>query len=99
MRFEPSWEAPPPIPFMAKPNTICVYCGSGLGSRPGLRRGGPHVRTQLAESGIGLVYGGGSLGLMGELARSVLDHGGQVTGIIPEFLIDARAHARGRRRA
>jgi predicted Rossmann-fold nucleotide-binding protein len=40
----------------------------------------------LAENGIRLVYGGGSLGLMGAVAKSVLDHGGSVTGIIPEFL-------------
>ena len=42
----------------------------------------------LAENNIGLVYGGGSLGLMGALAKSVLDHGGHVTGIIPEFLTE-----------
>jgi hypothetical protein len=41
----------------------------------------------LAEAGIGLVYGGGSNGLMGEIARSVLENGGHVTGIIPEFLV------------
>jgi uncharacterized protein (TIGR00730 family) len=41
----------------------------------------------LAEAGMGLVYGGGSLGLMGELARAVLAGGGHVTGIIPEFLV------------
>jgi uncharacterized protein (TIGR00730 family) len=44
-----------------------------------------------AENGIGLVYGGGSLGLMGAVANGVLDHGGKVTGIIPDFLI-AREH-------
>ena len=42
----------------------------------------------LAEDGIGLIYGGGSIGLMGELAKSVLKHGGKVTGVIPEFLIE-----------
>jgi len=42
----------------------------------------------MAEAEIGLVYGGGSVGLMGTLARTVLDHGGQVTGIIPDFLRD-----------
>ena len=41
----------------------------------------------LAENGVGLVYGGGSVGLMGAVAKSVLDHGGMVTGIIPEFLL------------
>jgi uncharacterized protein (TIGR00730 family) len=44
-----------------------------------------------AEAGIGLVYGGGSIGLMGAVATGVLDHGGKVTGIIPDFLI-AREH-------
>ena len=46
----------------------------------------------LAKNGIGLVYGGGSVGMMGAIAHSVLDHGGEVTGIIPEFLM-AREHA------
>ena len=46
----------------------------------------------LAENGIGLVYGGGSVGMMGAIAQAVLEHGGDVTGIIPEFLI-AREHA------
>jgi len=76
---------------MAKPNTICVYCGSGLGSDPAFLEAARTFGRQMAESGIGLVYGGGNIGLMGTLARSVLDHGGQVTGIIPEFL-KAREH-------
>ena len=46
----------------------------------------------LAQNGIGLVYGGGAVGMMGELAEAVLAHGGEVTGIIPEFLV-AREHA------
>ena len=46
----------------------------------------------LAKNGIGLVYGGGTVGMMGELADAVLDHGGEVTGIIPDFLV-AREHA------
>ena len=40
----------------------------------------------MAQAGIGLIYGGGNVGLMGEIARAVLDHGGHVTGVIPEFL-------------
>lgn len=43
---------------------------------------------RLAEAGIGLVYGGGNIGLMGAVARSVLAHGGHVTGVIPQFLVD-----------
>jgi uncharacterized protein (TIGR00730 family) len=46
----------------------------------------------LAKNGIGLVYGGGAIGIMGAIARSVHEHGGQVTGIIPKFLM-AREHA------
>ncbi|MBI1386269.1 MAG: TIGR00730 family Rossman fold protein [Rhizobiales bacterium] len=67
---------------------ICVYCGSGLGRAPTYRKAAIQLGRALAENGIGLVYGGGSLGLMGEVARSVLEHGGHVTGIIPGFLTE-----------
>ncbi|MGH6736615.1 MAG: TIGR00730 family Rossman fold protein [Methyloceanibacter sp.] len=65
---------------------ICVYCGSGGGRNPAFLEAARAFGRILATSRIGLVYGGGSLGLMGEIARSVLDHGGHVTGIIPGFL-------------
>jgi uncharacterized protein (TIGR00730 family) len=65
---------------------ICVYCGSGSGKTPAYAEGARILGRILATSRIGLVYGGGSLGLMGEIARSVLEHGGHVTGIIPGFL-------------
>jgi uncharacterized protein (TIGR00730 family) len=65
---------------------ICVYCGSGSGLNPAYAEAARRFGRILATSRIGLVYGGGSLGLMGELARSVLRHGGHVTGIIPGFL-------------
>ena len=65
---------------------ICVYCGSGPGHNPAFAAAARDFGRILAEGHIGLVYGGGSLGLMGEIARSVLDHGGYVTGIIPGFL-------------
>jgi uncharacterized protein (TIGR00730 family) len=67
--------------------TVCVYCGSGPGTDPAFVQAARGLGRALAENGIRLVYGGGSLGLMGETARAVLDHGGQVTGIIPEFLV------------
>jgi uncharacterized protein (TIGR00730 family) len=67
---------------------ICVYCGSGLGQNPAYAAAARTLGAQLAESGIGLVYGGGSLGLMGEVARATLDGGGRVTGIIPGFLTE-----------
>jgi uncharacterized protein (TIGR00730 family) len=66
--------------------TVCVYCGSGPGTNPRFVDAAIAFGKALADDGIRLVYGGGSLGLMGAVARSVLDHGGQVTGIIPEFL-------------
>lgn len=67
---------------------ICVYCGSGPGENPAYAEAARTVGRTMAEAGIGLVYGGGSLGLMGEIARTVLDSGGHVTGIIPAFLSD-----------
>jgi hypothetical protein len=66
--------------------SICVYCGSGTGENPAYAAGARTFGRILATSRIGLVYGGGSLGLMGEIARSVLKHGGHVTGVIPGFL-------------
>lgn len=70
----------------AKPRNICVYCGSGPGNNPVYTSAATALGQALAKSGIGLVYGGGSLGLMGTVARATLDAGGHVTGIIPEFL-------------
>jgi uncharacterized protein (TIGR00730 family) len=71
---------------MNRIRTICVYCGSGPGSNPRYIESAKALGKALAEAGIRLVFGGGSLGLMGALANSVLDHGGMVTGIIPDFL-------------
>ena len=71
---------------------ICVYCGSGPGSDPAFMEAARAFGTILAERGIGLVYGGGSVGLMGEIANAVLDHGGEAIGIIPGFLQN-REHA------
>ncbi len=71
---------------------ICVYCGSGPGSDPAFVTAARAFGAILAGNGIGLVYGGGSVGLMGELANAVLDRGGQVLGIIPTFL-ENREHS------
>jgi len=73
-------------PTVSSLHSICVYCGSGSGRAPAYARAARAFGRILAQSRIGLVYGGGSLGLMGEIARSVLHHGGHVTGIIPGFL-------------
>lgn len=71
---------------MANLEKICVYCGSGRGNNPAYAEAAEILGKSMAEAGIELVYGGGSVGLMGITAKSVLDHGGRVTGIIPGFL-------------
>ncbi|HEY0327797.1 MAG TPA: TIGR00730 family Rossman fold protein [Rhodopseudomonas sp.] len=71
---------------MGEIKTVCVYCGSGAGTNPRFIETAIAFGRQLALSGIGLVYGGGSIGLMGAVAKATLDHGGTVTGIIPSFL-------------
>jgi uncharacterized protein (TIGR00730 family) len=65
---------------------VCVYCGSAAGTDPLFVHAASVLGRALAEAEVGLVYGGGNTGLMGEMARSVLAHGGHVTGIIPDFL-------------
>ena len=67
---------------------VCVYCGSGPGSDPLFAETARAFGSLLAQNDIRLVYGGGSLGLMGAVANGVLDAGGKVTGIIPDFLKD-----------
>ena len=76
----------------SKIGKICVYCGSGPGTDPAFVEAASAFGAILAKNGIGLVFGGGSVGMMGTIAKSVRDHGGGVTGIIPEFLV-AREHA------
>jgi uncharacterized protein (TIGR00730 family) len=65
---------------------ICVYCGSAQGVDPLYEAAAASLGRALAKAGIGLVYGGGGNGLMGAIARAVLAGGGEVTGIIPDFL-------------
>ena len=66
--------------------SVCVYCGSGYGASPAYAEAARTLGQAMAMENLRLVYGGGSVGLMGTLARSVLDSGGAVTGIIPQFL-------------
>src|ERR1700745_526311 len=73
---------------MSTIKSICVYCASGPGKNPAFMDAAKTFGRILAENGIRLVYGGGSVGLMGALAESVIDHGGVVTGVIPEFLVN-----------
>jgi len=71
---------------MSKINAICVYCGSSPGNDPIFVETARKFGQILAENGVRLVYGGGSIGLMGAVAEAVHEHGGEATGIIPEFL-------------
>ena len=80
---------------MSQIRRICVYCGSGPGADPAFVAAARAFGRILADNRIGLIFGGGSVGLMGGLANAVLDHGGNVIGIIPEFLV-TREHALGR---
>ncbi|MEM8749543.1 MAG: TIGR00730 family Rossman fold protein [Pseudomonadota bacterium] len=73
---------------------ICVYCGSSSGDDPAFLAEAEALGKGLAAADIGLVYGGGDNGLMGMVARSTLQAGGRVTGIIPEFLVQVE-QARG----
>ncbi len=73
---------------------VCVYCGSGLGLNPAYKEAAQTLGAAMAHNDIGLVYGGGSLGLMGEVARATLENGGRVTGIIPQFLVEKEAMLR-----
>ena len=65
---------------------VCVFCGSRRGNQPEFAQAATDLGRQLATRGIALVYGGGRVGLMGLVADATLDSGGQVIGVIPEFL-------------
>jgi uncharacterized protein (TIGR00730 family) len=69
-----------------KPTNICVFCGSALGLTPEYQKAARAVGRALVRHGIGLVYGGGRVGLMGIVADSVLERGGRAIGVIPEAL-------------
>jgi uncharacterized protein (TIGR00730 family) len=75
--------------------TLTIYCGSRPGTNPGNAPLAQAVGRGCAERGISIVYGGGALGLMGELARSALAAGGTVTGVIPGFLHDLEVAQQG----
>ncbi|WP_437661682.1 TIGR00730 family Rossman fold protein [Sorangium sp. So ce1182] len=74
---------------------ICVYCGSSPGASPAYREAAVRLGELLAARGIGLVYGGGRVGLMGAIADTVLARGGEVTGVIPHFLNQREIEHRG----
>ena len=67
---------------------VCVYAGSNPGARPEYAQAAAALSTELAARGIGLVYGGGRVGLMGVLADTILAAGGEAIGVIPQALVD-----------
>ncbi|KAF7275672.1 hypothetical protein GWI33_011440 [Rhynchophorus ferrugineus] len=75
-----------------KPQTtqqlVALYCGSRSGNNPIYQQKAIELAKALAENGFGAVYGGASIGLMGQVADTVLQYGGEVVGVIPEFMLD-----------
>lgn len=67
---------------------ICVFCGSSPGKRPEYARSARQLGYAMADRGIGLVFGGGRVGMMGKIASAVLEKGGEVIGVIPKSLVD-----------
>lgn len=67
---------------------IALYCGSRFGNNPIYQETAIQLAKGIAEHGFGIVYGGASIGLMGQVADTVTEHGGEVVGVIPEFILD-----------
>ena len=80
---------------MNKLKAVCVYCGSNFNGDEKLRIAIKELAQSLVEQQIRLVYGGGSVGVMGVLANDVLELGGEVTGVIPQFLMDKEVGHKG----
>lgn len=74
---------------------LCVYCASSSKVHPDYFEAARQLGTLMAKNGIGLVYGAGNMGLMGTLADTVLAAGGQVTGVIPRFMVEQGWHHTG----
>ncbi|HEU5146410.1 MAG TPA: TIGR00730 family Rossman fold protein [Chryseosolibacter sp.] len=74
---------------------VCVFCGSGNGITPVYSEAARKLGLLLAQFSIRLIYGGGKIGLMGTVADAVMQNGGQVTGVIPAFLMEKEVGHRG----
>lgn len=75
--------------------SICVFCGSSSGANPSYLEAARNLGKVIAEKNIRLVYGGGNVGIMGEIANSVLKNGGKVSGVIPKSLFDKELAHKG----
>ena len=76
-----------PSPKTTQP-LVALYCGSRSGNNPIYKEKAIALAKGLAEHNLGLVYGGASIGLMGQVADTVIEHGGETVGVIPEFMLD-----------
>lgn len=79
----------------SRPERVCVFAGSGDGRRPEYREAASALGRELAQRGIGLVYGGSGRGLMGAAADAALAAGGEAIGVIPEDLLGLEQYHRG----
>jgi len=75
--------------------SICVFCGSSVGARPAYAAAAKKLGELMAKRGIGLVFGGGCIGLMGTIADAVLNNGGEAIGVIPDGLMQREIGHRG----
>lgn len=75
--------------------SICVFCGSSLGANPAYEAAAIALGEAIAKRQLTLIYGGGNVGLMGVVADATLDAGGEVIGVIPEFLVAKELAHRG----
>jgi len=74
---------------------ICVFCGSSSGAKPEYAQAAKRLGSVLVERRLGLVYGGGNVGLMGQIANAVIEQGGEVIGVIPRGLLERRVALTG----
>ncbi|WP_448580651.1 LOG family protein [Thermaurantiacus sp.] len=89
------YERPLETPDARPIRRLLVFCGSRVGHDPAHRAIAGQVGRLLGRKGVTLVYGGGALGLMGEVARAALAEGGRVEGVIPRFLMELEVAATG----
>ncbi|MEO5910928.1 MAG: TIGR00730 family Rossman fold protein [Pelobium sp.] len=75
--------------------SLCVYCGSNFNGDPNLKKAVENLAHQMVGNNIKLVFGGGSVGVMGLIADAVLEKGGEAIGVIPQFLMDKEVGHKG----
>ena len=86
---------PGPAAGRAAVNAVCVYCGSSFGAKPAYAEATKQLAIAPGRARLRVVYGGASAGLMGLLADTALEHGGEVVGVIPRVLVDREVAHRG----